>query len=407
VLVLFGGKLIGKRFKRVQEGFSRLSEHVQESLSGIRVIKTFVREPWTERRFAEHNEEYLGRNMKLVRIWGLFFPVITFVSGLSLLFLLYFGGRSVVLGEFTTGDFVAFMSYLTMLRWPVIGMGFTVNMLQRGAASLTRINAIMNEPPEITSPPEPAEAEPRGQLRIDGLTFRYEDGGEPVLREISVRLPRGRTLGILGRTGSGKSTLVRLIPRLLDPPPGTVSIGGRDVREYRLDRLRGGVGFVPQDTFLFSATIKENLAFGRPEAAEEEIARASRLSTIDRELGTFPQGWDTPVGERGLTLSGGQKQRVAISRAVLTDPEILVFDDALASVDAETEERILDGFLRERQEKTNILVAHRVSTLMYADHIIVLDEGRIVQEGSHEELLAQEGLYRDIYRLQQYTGGGL
>jgi ATP-binding cassette subfamily B protein len=407
VMVLFGGKLIGNRFKRVQEGFSRLSEHVQESLSGIRVIKTFAREPWTERRFTGHNDEYVSRNMKLVRIWGLFFPIITFISGLSLLFLLYFGGRSVILAQFTTGDFVAFMSYLTMLRWPVMGMGFTVNMLQRGAASLSRINAIMNEQPDITSPPRPVDAEPEGDLHISHLDYRYESEQEPVLRGISVTLPRGQTLGILGRTGSGKSTLVRIIPRLLDPPQGSVFIGGHDVRDFRLETLRSRVAFVPQDTFLFSATIKENLAFARPEAHDEEISAAARLSTIDRELGTFPHGWDTPVGERGLTLSGGQKQRVAISRAMLTDPEILIFDDALASVDAETEERILEGFLEQRRGKTNILVAHRVSTLMYADYIIVLDNGQITQEGSHAELLKQEGLYRDIYRLQQYTGGGI
>jgi ATP-binding cassette subfamily B protein len=406
-MVLFGGKLIGNRFKRVQEGFSRLSEHVQESLSGIRVIKTFAREPWTERRFTGHNDEYVSRNMKLVRIWGLFFPIITFISGLSLLFLLYFGGRSVILAQFTTGDFVAFMSYLTMLRWPVMGMGFTVNMLQRGAASLSRINAIMNEQPDITSPARPVEAEPEGDLRISDLDYRYESEQEPVLRGISVTLPRGRTLGILGRTGSGKSTLVRIIPRLLDPPQGSVFIGGHDVRDFPLETLRSRVAIVPQDTFLFSATIKENLAFGRPEAHDEEISAAARLSTIDRELSTFPHGWDTPVGERGLTLSGGQKQRVAISRAMLTDPEILIFDDALASVDAETEERILEAFLEERRGKTNILVAHRVSTLMYADYIIVLDGGQITQEGSHAELLKQEGLYRDIYRLQQYTGGGI
>jgi ATP-binding cassette subfamily B protein len=407
VLVLLGGKVIGNRFKRVQEGFSRLSEHVQETLSGIRVIKTFVREPWTERQFAGHNDEYLNRNMKLVRIWGLFFPIITFISGLSLLFLLYFGGRSVILGDFTTGDFVAFMSYLTMLRWPVMGMGFTVNMLQRGAASLSRINAIMNEQPDITSPEQPLDAEPEGNLSIRNLSFSYEEKGPQILRNISVDLPRGRTLGILGRTGSGKSTLVRIIPRLLDPPPETVFIGDRDVREYRLDRLRGNVAFVPQDTFLFSATVKENLAFARPDAPEEEIAHAASLSTIDRELSTFPHGWDTPVGERGLTLSGGQKQRVAISRAMLIDPEVLIFDDSLASVDAETEERILNGFLEERDGKTNIVVAHRVSTLMYADYIIVLEEGEIVQEGTHGELLDTEGLYRDIYRLQQYTGGGV
>jgi ATP-binding cassette subfamily B protein len=405
VLVLFGGKLIGQRFKEVQEGFSKLSEQVRETLSGIRVVKSFVRESWVEEKFHGYNDEYIDKNMRLVRIWGLFFPVITFISGLSLLFLLLFGGRAVILGEFSPGQFVAFMSYLTMLRWPVMGMGFTVNMLQRGAASLGRINAIFREKPEITSPPHGRRELADSSIEISKLSIKYEDSTEYALRDIELSLDSGKTLGILGKTGSGKTTLVRLLPRLLDPPEGSIYIGGVDVHDYDLETLRTSVGFVPQDTFLFSATIKENLAFGKPGAGDEELRRASTYSTIDRELETFPQGWDTEVGERGLTLSGGQKQRVAISRAMLIDPDILIFDDALASVDAETEERILRCFLETRSGKTNILVAHRVSTLQYADHIIVLDGGRIVQEGSHETLVEQDGLYRDIYRLQQFSRG--
>jgi ATP-binding cassette subfamily B protein len=242
-------------------------------------------------------------------------------------------------------------------------------------------------------------------VEVRGLTFRYEPDGPPALRNISFSIPGGKTLGILGKTGSGKTTLVRLLPRLIDPPSQTVFIGGADVRSYDLEVLRRAIGFVPQDTFLFSATIRENLAFGKTDAGDEELRRAASYSTIDRELETFPNGWDTEVGERGLTLSGGQKQRVAISRAMLTGPEILVFDDALASVDAETEERILDSFLTTRRGKTNVVVAHRVSTLQHADFIIVLDEGAVIQEGTHEELLAEDGLYRDIYRLQQFSGG--
>ena len=405
VLVLFGGKLIGQRFKEVQEGFSKLSEQVRETLSGIRVVKSFVRESWVEEKFHGYNDEYIDKNMRLVRIWGLFFPVITFISGLSLLFLLLLGGRAVILGEISPGQFVAFMSYLTMLRWPVMGMGFTVNMLQRGAASLERINAIFREKPEITSKPNGKAVLPDSSIEISKLSVKYEYSSEPALSDISLSLDSGKTLGILGRTGSGKTTLVRLLPRLIDPPEGSVYIGGIDVRDYDLESLRRSVGFVPQDTFLFSATIKENLAFGKPEAGDEELRRATTYSTIDRELETFPQGWKTEVGERGLTLSGGQKQRVAISRAMLIDPDILIFDDALASVDAETEGRILRCFLETRRGKTNILVAHRVSTLQHADHIVVLDGGRIVQEGSHERLVRQDGLYRDIYRLQQFSKG--
>ncbi len=407
IIVLFGGKLIGRRFKEVQEGFSKLSEQVRETLSGIRVIKSFVRENWAEKKFYHYNDQYLDRNMRLIRIWGLFFPLITFISGLSLLFLLLFGGKSVILGEFTPGEFVAFMSYLTMLRWPVMGMGFTVNMLQRGAASLARINSILNEEPEITSPPKAKKSLSGSSVEIKNLTFKYEEGGPEILKNISFSVAEGTTLGILGRTGSGKTSLIRLLPRLIDPPPGSVFIGKEDVHTYDLEILRKSIGLVPQDTFLFSATIKENLAFSSPEASDEQLRRAAAYSTIDRELESFPAGWNTEVGERGLTLSGGQKQRVAISRAMLTNPDILVFDDALASVDAETEEQILKGFLENRRGKTNIVVAHRVSTLQYADHIIVLDEGKIVQEGTHASLVQEEGLYRDIHKLQQFSGGGV
>ncbi len=407
IIVLLGGKVIGRRFKAVQEGFSRLSEHVQETLTGIRVVKSFVKESWVEKTFNIRNDDNLSRNLKLVRIWGLFFPLITFVSGLSLLFLLYFGGQAVILDNFTPGDFMAFMSYLVMLRWPVMGMGFTINMLQRGAASLERINEILNEKPDITSKPDAITDRPVGDLKVDRLSFRYQFEGPPLLQDISFEVPRGSTLGILGRTGSGKSTLVRLIPRLLDPPAGSIFIGGNDIRQYLLPQLRASIGIVPQDSFLFSDTIRSNLAFGRPEASDEEVQQAAEVSTISRELATFPHGWNTAVGERGVSLSGGQKQRIAISRAMLIDPELLIFDDALASVDAETEEKILDAFLETRRGRTNILVAHRVSTLQHADHILVLDEGRIVQQGSHQQLAEQPGLYRDIYRLQQLSGGGV
>lgn len=406
IIVLLGGKVIGRRFKAVQEGFSRLSEYVQETLTGIRVIKSFVKESWAERNFNIRNDDNLSRNMQLVRIWGLFFPLITFISGLSMLFLLYFGGRAVIMNEFTPGDFMAFMSYLTMLRWPVMGLGFTINMLQRGAASLERINEILNEEPEITSGPKTIESSPAGGLKVEGLSFSYQEEGPPILQDISFEVPQGTSLGILGRTGSGKSTLVRLIPRLLDPPAGTIFIGDDDIRDFQLPELRAAIGIVPQDSFLFSADIRDNIAFGQPDSSDEEVQRAAEVSTISRELETFPHGWNTEVGERGVTLSGGQKQRIAISRAMMIDPELLIFDDALASVDAETEEKILEAFLKVRRGRTNVLVAHRVSTLRHADHIIVLDGGRIVQQGSHTDLAETPGLYQDIYRLQQCCEGG-
>jgi len=405
LLVLAGGKVIGQRFRLVQEGFSRLSEYVQETLTGIRVVKSFVKEPWVEKAFRRRNDDNVSRNLQLVRIWGLFFPLITFISGLSLLFLLFFGGRSVMTGDFTPGDYMAFMSYLTMLRWPVMGMGFTVTMLQRGAASLERINEILNEKPRITSPRNAIKTAPAGDLTIRNLNYRYSSETPLILDNISFTVPRGTTLGILGRTGSGKSTLVKILPRLLDPAESTVFIGEKDIRAYDLPVLRASIGIVPQDSFLFSATIRENIAFGLPDSDDRKVREAAQLSTIHRELSVFPHGWDTAVGERGLTLSGGQKQRIAISRAMLINPEILIFDDALASVDAETEEKILAGFLRVRKDRTNILVAHRVSTLQHADHIIVLDKGQIMQQGTHNELSGSPGLYRDIYRLQQLTGG--
>ncbi len=405
IIVLFAGKLIGQRFKAVQEGFSALSERVRESIAGIRVIKSFVKESYSEELFRSSNEAYRDQNMKLVRVWGLFFPLVSFISGITILLLFIFGGSGVVDGRFTPGDFVAFMSYLNMLRWPVVGMGFTVNIIQRGAASLTRINAILDEQPEITSAPEASAAEITGDLEIRGLTYRYDASDTPVLQDISFTLPQGRTLGILGRTGSGKTTLVRQLPRLLNPPVGTLLFGGRDINLLDLHRLRSSIAFVPQDTFLFSDTIRGNISFGDPDASDDAVQEAAEISTISRELYQFPLGWDTEVGERGVSLSGGQKQRIAISRAVLLDREYLILDDAMSAVDTDTEEHILTSLLNRRKGKTNILVSHRVSTLQHTDQIIVLDRGRIIQRGSHRDLISTKGLYKDIYELQQAERG--
>lgn len=401
VIILGFGKLIGQRFKEVQEGFSRLSEHVQETLSGIRVLKSYVREPWAEERFVEKSDGYMAKNMQLVRLWGFFFPLIMFISGLTSLLLMRYGGAAVMTGEFTPGDFIAFLTYLSMLRWPVMGMGFTINMLQRGAASLARINAILDEQPEIVSPPHCVDSVPHSGISVKDLTFSYPGAEQPALEEISIEVGEGRTLGILGRTGSGKSTLVRILPRLLDPPTGTVFLGGVDIRDYDLETLRRTIGLVPQDTFLFSATVRENITFALPDADDGAVREAAAISTIAREIETFPSGWETEVGERGLSVSGGQKQRIAISRALLPDPPVLVLDDSLSAVDTETEETILRAFLKKRSGKTTILVSHRVSTLQWADTIVVFDGGRIIQRGTHDELLETEGLYREIYNLQQ------
>ncbi len=406
LLVLLTGKLIRKYFKAVQEGFSRLTENVQETLSGIRVIKSFAREDFFQDKFFKTNEEYKNSNMHLVRLWGFFFPLINFISGISIMLLFTFGGIAVIEKSITPGDFVALIGYLTMLTWPVMGMGCTVNILQRGAASLSRINEILQQEAEIKSPETSSKFIPGGNITIKNLNFSYlgsetRNNNAGILEEINLVIPKGSTLGILGRTGSGKSTFIRLLPRLLDPPAGTVFIGNTDIRDFELSELRSSIGFVPQDTFLFSSTIKENIKFGKPDAEDSEVMKMADLSTISRDLDDFPDGWETEVGERGISLSGGQKQRIAISRAMIMDPSILILDDAFSSVDTATEERILSGFLKVRKGKTNILVSHRVSTLFHADTIIVIDKGRIIQKGTHKELYEEEGFYREIAILQE------
>jgi ATP-binding cassette subfamily B protein len=410
VAILFVGKLISERFRKVQEGFSILSERAQESITGIRVIKAFVKERYFLDRFADANENYRIQNLRYIRIWGMFFPVITFLSGVTTLLLLRFGGEMVILGTVTPGEFVATMSYLQMLIWPMLGAGLMVNWMARGAASLGRINAILNTKPDIASPPGAVTDRPRHDISVRNLTFRYASGEEeeedheddvPVLRNVSLEIPQGTIVGILGRTGSGKSTLVSILPRILDPPPGTVYLGGVDVHEYDLETLRSAFAIVPQDTFLFSATVEENIAFGVPHADPQEIRRVADISTISRDVADFPEGWKTPVGERGVTLSGGQKQRVAISRALLRNPDILIFDDALSAVDTESESRILSELFDYRAGKSSVIISHRVSTLQNTDVVYVIDDGTIAQSGTHQELVGRAGLYRDIYRLQQ------
>lgn len=409
-LVIGAGKLLGDRFKKVQEGFSSLSEWVQESLSGIRVIKSFARESWSGDRFRKLNQEYRRRNMNLIKIWGLLFPMVTFLSGLSTLLLLYIGGMGVMKGSLTVGDFTAMLSYLQMLIWPMLGAGFTVNFLQRGAASLGRINGILREEPEIKNIEEPLKRKPKGGLRGENITFTYPGANRPALKDVSFNLEAGAVFGIIGKVGSGKSTFIRLLPRLLELQEGKLEIDGRDIRQYDLKTLRSVFGIVPQRSFLFSVSIRDNLAYGRRHAQDDELKRYADRSTISRDFSRFPEGWNTQVGEKGVSLSGGQKQRLAISRALAVQPDIFIFDDALSAVDAETEEQIIRSFLESRKGRTMIIVSNRVSTLREADHIIVLDDGHIVQQGTHLELIAREGFYRDIYRLQGSTpkgnGGG-
>jgi ATP-binding cassette subfamily B multidrug efflux pump len=401
-LIIAMGGFVAKRFERVQAAYSKLSDIAQESVAGIRIVKAFAREGHFAGEFSKANDGYRDANMVLVKVFGLFFPLVSFLAGITMMILILSGGKAAIANRFSAGDIVSMLAYLEMLIWPMLGAGFTVNMLQRGAASLKRVNEILGSAPEIVDPPGAARGEPGGSVRIRGLSYSYPDSGKRVLDDISFEIEAGATLGILGRTGSGKSTLLKLLPRLLDMEPGTIFIGGRDAREWEIRSLRSAFGFVPQESFLFSASIRDNIAFADPSLSEERLKRAAEISTISRDIADFPSGWDTVVGERGLSLSGGQKQRVAISRAVAIDPAILVFDDSLSAVDTQTEERILAALLEERKGKTTIIVSHRVSTLKHADRIVVLDSGRLIQSGSHESLLTQEnGLYAEIARLQQ------
>jgi ATP-binding cassette subfamily B multidrug efflux pump len=401
--VILFGKIVGEKFKSVQEGFSAMSDLAQESIAGIRVLKIFVQEQAFGRRFADRNRDYSDRNLSLAKTFGFFFPAVGFLAGLTSLIFLLLGGRSVMEGSLSPGMFTAFFAYLQMLIWPMLGAGFTVNLLQRAGASLGRINKILAEQPDIASPP-PAQARlgpPRGDIRLHRLSYAYPGTGKPVLLDLELEIPAGTIVGLLGRTGSGKSTLVNLLPRLLDPPPGTVFVDGHDVREYDLASLRSAIRVVPQDTFLFSTSIRENIAFGAEDGDTEALEKAAAISTIRRDLGNFPQGWETVVGERGITLSGGQKQRVALSRAIAAQAAIYILDDAMSSVDTETEEAILSALLPRLRGSTVILVSHRVSTLRNADRVVVLEGGRVTQEGTPAELASIPGFYADILRLQQ------
>ena len=407
-IVLGMGRLLGKRTKRVQEGFAALSSIVQETFAGIRVFKTMSREKFAVRKFSESNDEYIRRTMSLIRIWGLFTPLINFLAGCTTLLLLWFGGLQVIGGEMSPGDFAAILSYLNLLVWPMMGTGFTINWLERGAASLSRIGELLDAEPGIKSEEAAADytdEDPAGEIEFRGLSYSWPGASEPVLEDISFRVPAGSTVGIFGRTGSGKSCLVNLVPRLYDPPPGTIFIGGRDIRNYNLQKLRKSVGLVQQESFLFSETIKENICFAAGDVSDERIMEAADFSTVSRDLKEFPFGWDTMVGERGHSLSGGQKQRIAVSRAYLTDPEVLIFDDCLSAVDAETEAMILNQFIEKRKGKTSIIISNRTSALSTADFIIVLENGRISRQGPHEKLIEEPGLYQSIYRLQQVEYG--
>ena len=400
IIVQYFGRRIHERFERIQAMFSEISARAQENFSGTRVIRAYVQEEAEIAAFEEANREYIARSLKLVRLMGMLWPTLETMLGLAIVLVLWLGGREVILGRMSVGDFVAFNTYMVQLTWPVIALGWVLNIFQRGNASMGRINEILREKPAIADQPGtvPPSSPIQGELEFRNLNFSYN--GVPVLQEVSLRIPAGTSLAIVGPTGSGKSTLVNLIPRIYDAEPGQVLLDGRPLREYPLETLRRSIGFIPQETFLFSMSVRENIAFGAEQASDEQVRSAAAGASIAPEIEEFPEKYATLVGERGITLSGGQKQRTAIARALIRNPRILVLDDALSSVDTYTEEKILHHLREIMQGCTTIFISHRVSTVRDADQIAVLHSGRIVELGRHDELLARNGYYTNLYQKQ-------
>ncbi len=427
------GRRIHDRFERIQAMFSDISARAQENFSGARLIRAYVQEDAEIRAFETENQEYIRRSLRLVRLMGMLWPTLELMLGCAVVLVLWLGGREVIhglstvklvsnlgtshpgitapaitttlslSGSMSVGQFVSFSTYMMQLTWPIIALGWVINIFQRGTASLIRINEIMQEQPEIQDAPGAQDREIEGEIEFRGLNFSYE--GKPVLHDLNLRVPAGSSLAIVGPTGSGKTTLVSLIPRIYDAEPGAVLIDGRPIREYSVASLRKNIGFVPQETFLFSDRIRENIAFGVDSATDlahkdQEIHNAADAANIATDIEGFPEGYDTMVGERGITLSGGQKQRTAIARALIRNPKILILDDALSSVDTHTEDKILNHLRDVMRGRTTIFISHRVSTVRNADRIAVLHSGRIVELGTHDELLALNGYYSDLYNKQ-------
>lgn len=403
------GRMIHQRFERIQAQLSDLSAVTQEALAGVRVIRAYRQEPRELARFRDANREYVERNRVLIRLQGLFYPSMGLLMGLSELLVLWLGSRDVITGRMTVGELVAFNSYLLMLAWPMIAFGWVTNLVQRGRASWERMLTVLETVPAIddstVTEPELRPENLTGAIEVRDLHFAY--GSRPVIDGISLDIAAGQTVAFVGRTGSGKSTLLALLARLHDPPPSTIFIDGVDIRHMPLATLRGAIGFAPQEPFLFSTTVAENVAFGALRAGpaggsdtEEQVRRVAAMARLDKDVADFPNGYQTQIGERGITLSGGQKQRTAIARALFINPPILVLDDALSSVDTHTEDEILQRLREVRRGRTTLIVSHRISTVRDADLIVVLDEGRVAERGDHQQLVARGGLYAELHRQQ-------
>src|SRR5579863_1371696 len=398
VVVQYFGSRIHERFERIQAMFSDISARAQENFSGVRLIRAYVQEQAEINAFEDANREYISRSLKLVRLMGMLWPTLEFMLGVGIVLSFWLGSREVVLGHIGVGGFVAFLTYMGQLTFPIIALGYVINLFQRGTASLGRLNAVLTEQPEIQDSPNARDAQIEGAIEFRGLRFSYN--GKAVLHDLNLQIPAGSSLAIVGPTGSGKTTLVSLIPRIYDAEAGMVLMDGRPIREYSIASLRKSIGFVPQETFLFSDRIRENIALGVETATDEEIHDAAEAANIAADIESFPEGYQTLVGERGITLSGGQKQRTAIARALIRNPQILILDDALSSVDTHTEDKILNRLRDVMRGRTTILISHRVSTVRNADRIAVLHGGSIVELGTHDELLALNGYYTDLYNKQ-------
>ncbi len=413
--IVFGTRIFSKkmhrRYEKVQASFSDLTEAVRERFAGIRIIKAFARERESDRHLDEKSRDYIRENIGLVKITGSFFPMMMFFSNISMALVIYLGGRQTILGTITPGDFVAFIAYLGIVTWPMMAMGWVVNMIQRGKASLDRINRILRTRPGIASPENARRlSDFRGAVEFRNVYFDYEEsdgnnaegsGGSSILSDIDLRVEPGKTLGIVGPPGAGKSTLLSLVPRLYDPSSGKVLVDGVDIRELRLEDLRSRISFAPQEPFLFAGTIRENILFENGNANESDLLKAVEAASLRETIMDFPDGFDTVAGERGVVLSGGQKQRVALARSFLKDSPVILLDDPISQVDMETGAKIVRAIREMARERTAIIVSHRLSALTFADTIIVLEDGRIVATGSHEDLMAQNPYYARTYKLQE------